>query len=214
MVSGFSGVGKGTVVKELREKHPTYALSISMTTREPRSNEQNGVQYFFVTKEEFEKTIAEDGLIEYARYLDNYYGTPRKYVEDCLADGQDVILEIEIQGAMKVKDMFPEAMLIFMMPPSAQVLKSRLCGRGTEDDDVIAMRMHRATEEAVGIENYDYIVVNDQLEDCVEELHKLVLAAHDPSDDNMVFAAQRKAVNNMEFITQVRSELNTLVKGE
>lgn len=202
VVSGFSGVGKGTLMKELLSGYDNYALSVSMTTRKPRDGEVNGVHYFFVEKEEFEKTIAEDGLIEYAQYVENYYGTPRKYVEECLENGKDVILEIEIQGALKVKEKFPEALLLFVMPPSAEELERRLRGRGTESEEVIAMRMRRASEEAEGIENYDYIIVNDKLDECVKELHELIGAA-------------RKDVNrNLEFIAEMRSELNALVKGE
>src|SRR5699024_1520486 len=135
--SGFSGAVKGTVMKRLMEKYDNYALSISATTRKPREGEQDGREYFFKETEEFEKMIAQDELIEYARYVDNYYGTPRSYVEEQLAAGKDVILEIEIQGALKVKEKFPETLLIFITPPNAAELKRRLVGRGTETMDVI-----------------------------------------------------------------------------
>ena len=164
VVSGFSGAGKGTVMKALTAKYDQYALSVSATTRTPRTGEVNGREYFFVTTEEFEKMIDEDGLIEHAKYVNHYYGTPRKYVEDKLSKGIDVILEIEIQGALQIKEQYKDAVLLFITPPSAEVLEKRLRGRGTETDEVIAKRLSRAKEESVGIEKYDYIVVNDKLE--------------------------------------------------
>ena len=178
VVSGFSGAGKGTVMKALTAKYDKYALSISATTRNPRPGEENGREYFFVSNEEFEKLIKENGLIEHAGYVDHYYGTPRKFVEDQLDAGKDVILEIEIQGALQIKEQYPEAVLLFIMPPSAMELKKRLTGRGTETEEVIAQRLKRAKEESVGIEKYDYIVVNDDLDECVEEVHHIISAAH------------------------------------
>ena len=144
VVSGFSGSGKGTIMKELLKRYDNYALSISATTRQPREGEEDGREYFFKTREEFEKMIAKDELIEYARYVDNYYGTPRAYVEEQLDAGKDVILEIEIQGALKVKEKFPETLLLFVTPPTAKELRNRLVGRGTETMDVIDFRMNRA----------------------------------------------------------------------
>ena len=148
VISGFAGTGKGTIVKGLLSKYDDFALSVSMTTRNPRPGEVNGESYFFVTKEEFEKTIKEDGLIEYASSCDNYYGTPRAYDEEQLAKGRNVILEIEIQGALIIKEKFPDSMLLFIMPPSAKELQERLIGRGTETPDVIAKRMKRAADES------------------------------------------------------------------
>ena len=174
VVSGFSGSGKGTIMKRLLEKYDNYALSISATTRSPRPGEEDGREYFFRTVEEFEKMIAKDELIEYAKYVDNYYGTPRAYVEEQLQSGKDVILEIEIQGALKVKEKFPETLLLFVTPPSAKELKNRLVGRGTESMDVIEFRMNRAKEEAEGMDCYDYLIVNDELEVCVEEVHRII----------------------------------------
>ena len=142
VVSGFSGSGKGTIMKELLKQYDNYALSISATTRNPRPGEEDGREYFFKTVEDFEKMIAKEELIEYARYVDNYYGTPRAYVEEQLEAGKDVILEIEIQGALKVKEKFPDTLLLFVTPPSAEELKSRLVGRGTETMDVIEFRMN------------------------------------------------------------------------
>ncbi|MBQ6415135.1 MAG: guanylate kinase [Butyrivibrio sp.] len=196
VVSGFSGAGKGTIMKELTKRYEQYALSISATTRNPREGEENGREYFFITTEEFEKLIAEDGLIEHAKYVNNYYGTPRKYVEEKLSQGIDVILEIEIQGALQIKEQYKDAVLLFVMPPSAQVLEKRLRGRGTETDEVIAKRLARAKEEAVGIEKYDYIVVNDDLDECVEKVHEIISSAHNTPD------------RNADFINEMRDQLN------
>ena len=141
VVSGFSGAGKGTVMKALLEKYDNYALSVSATTRSPRPGEENGREYFFLTESQFEDMIRNDELIEHARYVDHYYGTPRKYVEDKMAAGKDVILEIEIQGALNVKRQYPDAILIFVVPPTAAELKRRLVSRGTETEEVIASRL-------------------------------------------------------------------------
>lgn len=198
VVSGFSGAGKGTIMKRLMEKYDNYALSVSATTRAPRPGEEEGREYFFRTVEEFEKMIAKEQLIEYAKYVDNYYGTPRAYVEEQLEAGKDVILEIEIQGALKVKEKFPETLLLFVTPPSARELKERLVKRGTESMEVILSRMERAREEAKGMDRYDYLVINDVLEDCVDEVHRIIQGEH------------RKSFRNMDFIEKMRQEL----KGE
>lgn len=208
VVSGFSGAGKGTLMKMLLERYNQYALSISMTTRGMRDGEVDGKDYFFSTKEQFEEKIQQNGFIEYACYCGNYYGTPRNYVEDQMAAGKDVILEIEIQGAMKVKEQYPEAVLLFVMPPSAEVLEQRLIGRGTETQEVIAERMHRAVEEAVGIESYDYIIVNDDLDTCVKELHELLVKTHEERLEKY------SPDNNKELIEEIRTQLSALVKGE
>ncbi len=202
VISGFSGAGKGTLMKKLTAEHDNYALSISMTTRSPREGEVHGREYFFSTTEDFEKRIAEDGMIEYANYCGNYYGTPRAYVEQKLAEGKDVILEIEIQGAHKVKEKYPDAILLFVMPPSAQELFRRLKGRGTETEEVIRKRMSRAAEESEGIDTYDYIVVNDNLDDCIGQINAIVEAAHNTPN------------HNEEFIDTIRKELKDLLKGE
>ena len=151
VVSGFSGAGKGTVMKRLMEKYDDYALSVSATTRKPRPGEEDGREYFFRTRDEFEKLIEEDALLEYAQYVENYYGTPRSYVEEQLQAGRNVILEIEIQGAMKIKEKIPEALLVFVTPPTVEELERRLTGRGTETAQVIADRLARAGEEAEGM---------------------------------------------------------------
>lgn len=202
VVSGFSGAGKGTLMRRLLETYDNYALSISMTTRSPRDGERDGVEYFFSTKEEFEKKISEGGLIEYASYCDNYYGTPKAYVEEQLLSGKDVILEIEIQGALKIREQFPEALLLFVTPPGIGELKNRLTARGTETEEVIHKRLLRAGEEAKGIEAYDFLVVNDDLDRCVEEIHGIVTASRNTPS------------RNTEFIDQIREELAALSKGE
>lgn len=198
VVSGFSGAGKGTLMKQLVHTYDDYALSISMTTRSPRPGEEEGKEYFFVSRQEFEEKIAQNGLIEHACYCDNYYGTPRDYVEKQLEKGKDVILEIEIQGALEIKRKYPTALLLFVMPPSAAELRKRLEGRGTESPEVIAKRLKRAGEEAEGIEQYDFLVINDKLEECVQQMHDLIRAAH--------YAPLR----NEEMIQNMRKELREL----
>lgn len=178
VISGFAGTGKGTLVKGLLSKYDNYALSVSMTTRSPRPGEVDGESYFFVTKEDFEKKIAEGGLIEHACYCDNYYGTPKAYVDKMLAEGKDVILEIEVQGALAIKEKFKDALLLFVLPPSAKVLRERLIGRGTETIDVVDKRMKRAVEESAIIDKYDYIVVNDDIDTCISQTHCIISAAH------------------------------------
>ena len=200
VVSGFSGSGKGTVMKRLMEKYDNYALSVSVTTRNPRPGEKDGEAYFFRTKEEFEQLIREDGLIEYAQYVENYYGTPRKYVEEQLSAGKDVILEIEIQGALNIKKKFPDALLVFIVPPTAKDLKKRLIGRGTESAEVIEKRLHRAAEESDGMDSYDYIVVNDDVDTCVEDLHSLIRSSH------------FKESANTDLVARMKQELHDMTK--
>lgn len=202
VVSGFSGSGKGTLMKVLLEKYNNYALSISATTRKPREGEVEGVHYFYKSTEEFEKMIAKDELIEYARYVNNYYGTPRNYVESQLNAGKDVILEIEIQGALKVKNKYPETLLLFVTPPDAKTLERRLVGRGTETPDVIKSRMLRAAEEADGMDAYDYLIVNDDIEECRDEVHRIIQSEH------------CRCSRNTEFMNQIKEELRGNLKGE
>ena len=198
VVSGFSGAGKGTLMKALLQKYDNYALSISATTRSPREGEADGREYFFLTEEAFEEKIRKNELIEYARYVNHYYGTPRDYVEQKMAEGKDVILEIEIQGALKVKEQYPDAILLFIMPPNALTLKNRLTGRGTETEEVIDARLKRAADEAEGIEAYDYILINDDLDACVEQMHCLIQGQH------------CRVSQNLELIQQMRSQLKEL----
>ena len=193
VVSGFSGAGKGTLMKALLSEHADqYALSISATTRGPREGEVDGREYFFKTKEQFEQMIAEDALIEHACYVGNYYGTPKSYVMEQLEAGKNVILEIEIQGALAVKEKFPDTLLLFVTPPSAQELERRLRGRGTETDEVIKSRLKRAVEEAEYMDRYDYILVNDELETCVHEMHELIQAQRHKTSKNQEFIAEMK----------------------
>ncbi|MDE6209084.1 MAG: guanylate kinase [Lachnospiraceae bacterium] len=202
ILSGFSGAGKGTIVKKLVEKYDNYALSISATTRKPRAGEENGREYFFKTVEEFEQMIENNELIEYASYVNNYYGTPRDYVESQLLQGKDVILEIELQGAMKVKEQNPEVVLIFVTPPSADELKNRLIGRGTEDMDTINARLKRAVYESEFMDRYDYLLINDDLETCVEKLHSIIQSEH--------YSVKR----NIERINSIREDIKIFSEGE
>ena len=175
----FPGSGKGTIMKELMKKYSEqYALFHLCNYPFSKTGRDRRCGIFFKTKEQFEKMIADDELIEYAKYVDNYYGTPKAYVEEQLAAGKDVILEIEIQGALKVKEKFPDTLLMFVTPPSAEELKNRLVGRGTEEMSVIESRLSRAVEEAQGIEAYDYLIVNDKLDACVEEVHSIIHNEH------------------------------------
>ena len=202
VLSGFAGSGKGTLVKRLLADYNQYALSISMTTRMPRPGEEHGKSYFFVTKEEFQRTIDRDGLLEYACYCDNFYGTPKAYVEEQLAEGKDVILEIEVQGALQIKEKFPKTLLLFVTPPSAQELKARLVGRGTETEEVINKRMRRASEEAKCMPLYDYIIVNDDLEECVRNTHCIIQASHSTPD------------RVSKLIDNLKEELSSFSEGE
>ena len=193
VVSGFSGAGKGTLMKALLSEHADqYALSISATTRGPREGEMDGREYFFKTKEQFEQMIEDGELIEHACYVGNYYGTPKSYVMEQLEAGKNVILEIEIQGALNVKKKFPDTLLLFVTPPSAQELERRLRGRGTETDEVIRSRLKRAVEEAEFMDHYDYILVNDDLETCVQEMHELIQAQRNKTSQNQEFIAEMK----------------------
>lgn len=201
VLSGFSGAGKGTLVKRLTENYDNYALSVSMTTRHPREGEQDGVHYFFTDKAHFEESIAREGFIEYASYCGNYYGTPKAYVEKQLGLGRDVILEIEIQGALQVKKQFPESLLLFVTPPNAGELERRLKSRGTETEEAVRKRLARAYEESEGMGAYDYIVVNDDLEACVEEVH------------HIVEAARNEPVRRRAFMKEIREELERFREG-
>lgn len=173
--SAPSGCGKGTMLEEIC-KDDKFSCSISATTRAPRVGEVDGVNYHFLTREAFEKLIAEDGMLEYAQYCENYYGTPLKPVNDMLDAGKNVILEIEVQGAMKVKALRPDALLIFVLPPSISELRRRLLKRGTEELDVIEKRVSQATREIDEAVNYDYVIVNDALEDAVADFKAVIKA--------------------------------------
>ncbi|MCR5007390.1 MAG: guanylate kinase [Oribacterium sp.] len=198
VVSGFSGAGKGTLMKNLLAKYNNYALSISCTTRKPREGELDGREYFFKTKEEFEEMIKKDELVEYAQYVDNYYGTPKEFVRSQLDAGKDVLLEIEIQGALKIKEKFPDAVLVFITTPSGEELKSRLIGRGTEAPEVVKKRLERAVQESEGVEAYDYILINDDIDTCTEKLHNLIRAQHE------------RAAQHIDIIENVRKDLRRI----
>ncbi len=176
VVSGPSGVGKGTICKEYLNKYDDCALSVSATTRAPRDGETHGVSYFFLTHEEFRKKIDEGGFLEHAVFCDNYYGTPRDAVMQQLEEGKNVILEIEVQGALQVRSHYPEAVFVFVIPPSVEVLEERLRGRGTETDEVIKKRLERAKAEFKYIDKYNYVLVNDTVPEAVCRLHSIIEA--------------------------------------
>ncbi|WP_294548819.1 guanylate kinase [uncultured Pseudoflavonifractor sp.] len=176
VLSGPSGVGKSTVIAELLGERKDIYFSVSFTTRSPRVGEANGVNYNFVSREEFERMIAADELLEYAQYVGNYYGTSLKIIQDKLAAGIDVLLDIEVQGAAKVRSKCPEAVLIFIIPPSFEELSRRLHGRATDDEDVIAGRLQKAREEYRQIPNYDYLVVNDKVSTAAAEIISILTA--------------------------------------
>lgn len=183
--SAPSGCGKGTVLNEIFSRMPNLRYSVSATTRAPREGETDGVSYHFVTKEEFERLIESDGMLEHAFYCDNYYGTPRKEIERCLANGEDVILEIETDGAMQVKSKCPEAVLIFMLPPSLEILKNRLLGRGTDSEEVISKRIGKAEKEISMSKNYDFVFVNDDLNEAAETLYGIMKYSKNLTRNNL-----------------------------
>ena len=175
IISGPSGSGKGTVVRQL-DPDKGYALSISMTTRQPRPGEVEGKHYFFTTEDIFIQMRQNNELLEHAMYVGNYYGTPRKYVEEQIAAGKVVILEIEVIGALQIKEKFPEAVLVFMMPPTITELECRLKGRGTEDPTTIEARLKKALEEVPLISKYNYLIINDVVEQSVKKVDAIVMA--------------------------------------
>ncbi|MGG3738726.1 guanylate kinase [Aeribacillus pallidus] len=179
VLSGPSGVGKGTVRKALFEQENTqFEYSISITTRPPREGEVDGVDYFFKTREEFERLIKEGKLLEYAEYVGNYYGTPVDYVKETMDAGKDVVLEIEVQGAKQVREKFPDGLFIFLAPPSLEELKNRIVSRGTETEELIINRLEEAKKEIEMMDLYDYVVVNDQVELACERIKAIVKAEH------------------------------------
>jgi len=178
VLSGPSGVGKGTVCKALRERMPNLVYSVSATTRAPRIGEVEGVNYFFKSKPEFEEMIRKDELLEWAEYVGNYYGTPRRFVEETLASGRDVILEIEVQGALQVKQKFPGGIFLFLAPPDLAELENRIVGRGTETEETIRHRMQVAKAEIELMDQYDYVVVNDVIECACERIEAIITAEH------------------------------------
>lgn len=175
VISGSSGVGKGTVLKGFLQKNPNFMLSISCTTRAPRKGEVDGVNYFFLSKEEFQNCIDNDKFLEWAEFAGNRYGTKRKYIRQCLEEGKDIILEIDTQGALQVKKQMPEAVLIFICPPSIETLENRLRGRCTEDEATIQKRLQEVQTELERAEKFDYRVVNDDLENAIKELEQVII---------------------------------------
>ncbi|MDO5695267.1 MAG: guanylate kinase [Eubacteriales bacterium] len=203
IISGFSGAGKGTIINGLINKYrDRYTLSISATTRGPREGEVEGISYFFKTKDEFTTMIENDELIEYANYVDNYYGTPKKYVDESLESGKNVILEIEIQGALQVKEMYPQAVSIFIMPPSAQILIKRLLERGTEDLQTIKKRMTRAQKEGMRAKYYDYLIINDDLQQSIDSVDRIIRCEH------------MKCKRNFDLIDSINKEVYELTRGD
>ncbi len=175
VVSGSSGVGKGTVLKKFLEKNPDFMLSISCTTRAPREGEVDGVNYFFISKDEFKNCIEGDKFLEWAEFAGNFYGTKKKFINQCLEEGKNIILEIDTQGALKVKKQMPEAVLIFICPPSLEALENRLRGRHTEDEETIQKRLNVVKEELERAQNFDYKIVNDSIDNAVSELENVIL---------------------------------------
>lgn len=174
VISGSSGVGKGTVIKSLLEKCPDLNLSISCTTRNKREGEVHGVNYFYLTQEEFDNAVAQDEFLEWAKFSGNCYGTKKSYIEECLANQKNVLLEIDTQGALQIKEKMPEALLIFIAPPSLEELEARLRGRHTETEEAIQKRLKCVKSELENSKQYDYIIVNDTVENAVEKILKII----------------------------------------
>lgn len=176
VVSGPSGAGKGTICKALVKRDPSIVVSVSATTREPRNGEEHGLAYHFYDKEAFQSMIKSDGFLEYATVYDNYYGTPKQFVIDKIASGENVLLEIDIQGALQVKKKYPEGIFVFVLPPSMKELKSRIVGRGSETQESLTKRLSSAYSEIEYIKNYDYFIVNDTVEHATDILQAIIAA--------------------------------------
>lgn len=201
ILSGFSGVGKGTIVSALLNKYPEYKLSVSYTTRNPRKGEVDGIHYHFRTQDEFDEKIECDAFLEYARYVNNSYGTPKKFVEDNLSLGNHVILEIETQGAIQVKEKIPDAMMVFLLPPSAEELRKRLENRNSESRETIEERLKKAVQETENMKYYEYFVINDKVENCVDNLNRIL------NNDSPVLASP-------EEVNKIKNDIKKFLKGE
>jgi guanylate kinase len=184
VLSGFSGAGKGTVIKKLMQSYDGYVLSVSMTTRKPRDGEKDGVEYHFVSNEAFEDLLKKDGFLEHAGFVDHYYGTPKAFVVDNMAAGRDVLLAIEVQGAMQIREIFPEAVLIFIAPPEAEELARRLLGRATETAETVTKRLVQAATEVKAVPDYDYLVINDDVDACADALNRIIRGAQAVRDSS------------------------------
>lgn len=197
VISGLSAAGKGTIAKELVKRFDNYVLSISATTREKRRNEQDGVDYFYVSKDKFNEMIENGELLEYAQYVNNFYGTPKKYVEEMLEKGKNVILEIEMQGALKVKEVYDEAVLVFFLPKDAKTQRKRLINRQRETKEQIEERIKQAVIDAKYAKYYDYILVNENLDDSIDDMQKIVEDKYDKSKNDLSLSVLENIVNEI-----------------
>lgn len=215
VLSGLSGAGKGTIVNRILEKYPDdYVISISATTRDPRPGETHGKEYFFISRDEFERMISDNELLEHAEYVNNHYGTPKKWVMDKLKAGHNVILEIDIQGGFQIRNLIPSAILVFVMAPSMEELKRRLVKRGTEDAETINSRIERGREELKLAEDYDYMIINEDVEKSVELLHNIVSVNKElrtgernmlhPSYTDLMNAVNKDSANDEQPIVRSR----------
>ncbi|MGI6778119.1 MAG: guanylate kinase [Acetivibrionales bacterium] len=176
VISAPSGTGKGTLLELIKDSNDKVRLSVSVTTRKPRENETDGNNYFFKTQREFKEMIANNELVEWVEYCDNYYGTPKKYVEEIIGQGFNVILEIEVEGAMNIRKKYPDSVLIFILPPSFKVLEKRIRARGTEEPEIIKKRLEKATKEIEYVSLYDYVIINDKISDAVDDINSIIRA--------------------------------------
>lgn len=198
VISGLSAAGKGTIAKELVNRHDDFVLSISATTREKRGNEVEGKDYFFISKEKFEEMIKNDEFLEYAKYVNNYYGTPKKYVKEMIDQGKNVILEIEMQGALQVKKIYDKAILVFFLPKDAKTQKERLINRKRETLEQIEERIKQAIVDAEYAIHYDYVLVNEEIEDSIKDVQLIVEDKYDKSKNATSLNILKKIVRDIK----------------